>query len=111
METKGLIGFAVTAKLICAFVFAYAKCWFSPDMFVVPHMNFVYGIFFCLSKVVSNFHLNFFFFQIICSSLSILLDVFMLYFLFLSLDVCMLTVILTICQLPLHVCDEGAIAA
>ena len=27
--TKELISFAVTAKLICAFVFAYAECWFS----------------------------------------------------------------------------------
>ena len=29
MKTKALISFAVTAKLICAFVFAYADCWFS----------------------------------------------------------------------------------
>ena len=28
-KTKALISFAVTAKLICGFVFAYAKCWFS----------------------------------------------------------------------------------
>ena len=28
-KTKTLISFAVTAKLICAFVFAYADCWFS----------------------------------------------------------------------------------
>ena len=28
---KVLISFAVTAKLICVFVFAYAKCWFSHD--------------------------------------------------------------------------------
>ena len=28
-KTKALISFAVTAKLICAFVFAYADCWFS----------------------------------------------------------------------------------
>ena len=28
-ENKGVISFAVTAKLICAFVFAYADCWFS----------------------------------------------------------------------------------
>ena len=28
-KTKVLISFAVTAKLICAFVFAYANCWFS----------------------------------------------------------------------------------
>ena len=28
-KTKALISFAVTAKLSCAFVFAYADCWFS----------------------------------------------------------------------------------
>ena len=28
-KTKALISFAVTAKLICIFVFTYAKCWFS----------------------------------------------------------------------------------
>ena len=28
-KTKALISFSVTAKLICVFVFAYAKCWFS----------------------------------------------------------------------------------
>ena len=31
MKTKALISFAVTAKLICDFVFAYAKSWFSHD--------------------------------------------------------------------------------
>ena len=30
-KTKALISFAVTAKLICVFVFANAKCWFSHD--------------------------------------------------------------------------------
>ena len=30
-KTKGLISFAVTAKLICVFVFAYAKSRFSHD--------------------------------------------------------------------------------
>ena len=30
-EKKALISFAVTAKLICVFVFAYAKRWFSHD--------------------------------------------------------------------------------
>ena len=30
-KTKMLISFAVTAKLICVFVFAYAKHWFSDD--------------------------------------------------------------------------------
>ena len=29
VKTKALISFAVTAKLICVFVFAYANCWFS----------------------------------------------------------------------------------
>ena len=28
-ETKALISFAITGKLICAFVFTYADCWFS----------------------------------------------------------------------------------
>ena len=28
-KTKALISFAVTEKLICTFVFAYANCWFS----------------------------------------------------------------------------------
>ena len=28
-KTKALISCAVTAQLICAFVFAYANCWFS----------------------------------------------------------------------------------
>ena len=28
-KTKALISFAVTGKLACAFVFAYADCWFS----------------------------------------------------------------------------------
>ena len=30
-QTKALISFAVTAKLICVFVFAYAKSRFSHD--------------------------------------------------------------------------------
>ena len=29
-KTKALISCAVTAQLICGFVFAYADCWFSP---------------------------------------------------------------------------------
>ena len=31
-KTKALISFVVSAKLICVFVFAYAKCWFSHDV-------------------------------------------------------------------------------
>ena len=30
-KTKALMSFAVTAKLICVFVFAYAERWFSHD--------------------------------------------------------------------------------
>ena len=30
-KTKALISFAVTVKPICAFVFAYADCWFSHE--------------------------------------------------------------------------------
>ena len=30
-KTKALISFAVTVKLICIFVFAYAVCWFSHE--------------------------------------------------------------------------------
>ena len=30
-KTKALISFAVTANLICVFVFAYADCWFSHE--------------------------------------------------------------------------------
>ena len=28
-KSDALISFAVTAKLVCAFVFVYAYCWFS----------------------------------------------------------------------------------
>ena len=43
-ENKGadqlrVISFAVTAKLICAFVFAYADCWFSHG---VAHFFFLF---------------------------------------------------------------------
>ena len=38
-KTKALISCAVTAKLICAFVFAYADCWFSH---AVAHILLLY---------------------------------------------------------------------
>ena len=31
-DNIGLISFAVTVKLICVFVYAYADCWFSYDV-------------------------------------------------------------------------------
>ena len=39
-KTKALISFAVTAKLICVFAFAYAKCWFSHDVAQIQIINF-----------------------------------------------------------------------
>ena len=38
MKTKALISCAVTAQLICAFVFAYAKSGFLIKRLVLPHM-------------------------------------------------------------------------
>ena len=38
-KTKALISFAVTAKLICVFVFAYANCWFSHDAAQMIYMD------------------------------------------------------------------------
>ena len=49
-KTKALISFAGTAKLIWAFVFAYAKCWFSHDaahLIMVISLKFQLG---CLLK-------------------------------------------------------------
>ena len=34
-KSKALISFVVTAKLVCAFVFAYADCWLSC---AAPHL-------------------------------------------------------------------------
>ena len=36
-KTKAVISFAVTAKLICIFVFAYADCWFSHNAAHLTH--------------------------------------------------------------------------
>ena len=38
-KTKELISFAVTAKLICGFVFTYADCWFFD---VVAHFHVLF---------------------------------------------------------------------
>ena len=37
-ENKGVISFAVTAKLICVFAFAYADCWFSCAAAHIVHL-------------------------------------------------------------------------
>ena len=47
-KTKALISFAVTAMLICAFVFAYAKCLFSHDaaqLFIAHGISLIEMIF------------------------------------------------------------------
>ena len=41
-KTMSLISFAVTAKLICAFVFAFANCWFSHARAHVRHVHLDY---------------------------------------------------------------------
>ena len=49
VKTKVLISFAVTTKLVCAFVFVCADCWFSD---VVIHVTFLLSddISLCVSR-------------------------------------------------------------
>ena len=42
-KTKALISFAVTAKLICVFVLAYADCWFSHEVAHLFLVNLVHS--------------------------------------------------------------------
>ena len=46
-KTNVQISFAVTVRLICAFVFAYADCWFSHEAAQLPssERNMQYFIF------------------------------------------------------------------
>ena len=48
----------VTAKLICVFVFAYAKCWFSHDaahfILMVIFINFVKSFLYYIDVTVCN---------------------------------------------------------
>ena len=59
-KTKALISFAATKKLICVFVFAYAKCWFSRDaaqliIIIKPSAGLAPGLQFVLNfKVYLN---------------------------------------------------------
>ena len=50
-KTKVLISFGVTAKLICVFVFAYVKSWFSHD---AAHINYqeLYTLFILLGHIL-----------------------------------------------------------
>ena len=65
-KTKGLISFAVTAKLICAFDFTYLKHWFAHDAAQISAGVGIY-IFFCTItnsykvsswKMISDHHLE-----------------------------------------------------
>ena len=65
-KTKALISFAVTAKLICAFVFAYAICWFShaQAQFLCQGLSngtfFLSFFFFCFKERTKRAHYLFF---------------------------------------------------
>ena len=50
-KTKALISFAVTAKLICAFVFAYADCWFSHGAAHLLHRQYDVHVVMCVHPV------------------------------------------------------------
>ena len=50
-KTKALISCAVTAQLICGFVFAYANCWFSHKAAHLFHYNTRFGIICSISNL------------------------------------------------------------
>ena len=50
-KTKALISFAVTAKLICVFVFAYAKSRFSHD---AAHFRDALEKFTCFATIINE---------------------------------------------------------
>ena len=54
MKTKALISFAVTAKLICVFVFAYAKRWFSHNAAHIIILRCLFFLLFQLSDHLSQ---------------------------------------------------------
>ena len=54
-KTKALISFAVTAKLICDFVFAYAKSWFSHDAAHITVSQLLVAIYFHVFAFIDIF--------------------------------------------------------
>ena len=50
-KTKAMISFAITAELICSFVFAYTDCWFSHALAQILQ---VYLIITCLITMPSS---------------------------------------------------------
>ena len=60
-KTKVLISYAVTAQLICAFVFAYADCWFSDTVAhivqIFMYEQWSHGVQSCvLESIRSKYH-------------------------------------------------------
>ena len=53
-KTKALISFAITAKLICAFVFAYAKCCLSHGEAQLSNRIIKSRLFDCRAKSISR---------------------------------------------------------
>ena len=51
VKTKALISFAVTAKLICVFVFAHADCWFSHEAAQIVKDKIFYFVLECVCFV------------------------------------------------------------
>ena len=60
-KTKALISFLVTVKLICVFVFAYEKRWFSHDEAHIED-NFSLGIAEGLEEIAYVWHLFIFYY-------------------------------------------------
>ena len=62
-KTKTLISFAVTVKLICAFLFAYANCWFSHAK--AQNMNLMFILVFLQIYFIYIVRSQYFFFIVI----------------------------------------------
>ena len=60
-ENKGVTSFAVTAKMICVFVFAYADCWFSHDAAQIILFNEIEILKHIVYIVIINFNLFLYF--------------------------------------------------
>ena len=53
-NTNALVSNAVTAKLICAFVFAYAYCWFSDAAAHLVSISLYLTVYFAINTAKSS---------------------------------------------------------
>ena len=53
-----MISFEVTAKLICAFVFAYENCWFSQAVAQIKQIHCIFNLSSCNTKQLLVCHLT-----------------------------------------------------